>query len=53
MTKCTLFDQIFSKLQFGFRKCFNAEHCLIHTIEKWWKYLDTGCHGSALLTELS
>ena len=47
------FDQIFSKLQCGFRKGFSAEQCLIHMIEKCWKYLDTCGHGSALLTGLS
>ena len=47
------FDQIFSKLQCGFRKDFSAEQCLIHMIEKWRIYLDTGGHGSALLTDLS
>ena len=47
------FDQIFSKLQCSFRKGFSAEQCLIYTIEKWRKYLDTGGHGSALLTDLS
>ena len=47
------FDQIFSKLQCGFRKGFSAEQCLIHMIEKWQTYLDTGGHGSALLTDLS
>ena len=48
-----LFDQIFSKLQCGFRKGFNAGRCLMHVIEKWRKYLDTGDHGSAALTDLS
>ena len=47
------FDQIFSKLQCGFRKGFSAEQCLIHMIEKWRTYLDTGGHGSALFTDLS
>ena len=47
------FDQIFSKLQCGFRKGFSAEQCLIHMIEKWQTYLDIGGHGSALLTDLS
>ena len=49
---CHFFDQIFSKLQCGFRKGFSAEQCLIHMIEKWWTYLDTGGHGSALLADL-
>ena len=47
------FDQIFSKLQCGFRKGFSAKQCLIHMIKKWQKYLDTGGHGSSLLTDLS
>ena len=47
------FDQIFSKLHCGFRKGFGAEQCLIHMIEKWWTYLDTGGHGSTLLTDFS
>ena len=47
------FDQIFSKLQCGFRKGFSAEQCLIHMIEKCRKYRHTGGHGSALLTDLS
>ena len=46
-------DQIFSKLQCGFRKAFSAEQCLIYMIEKWRTYLDTGGHGSALFTDLS
>ena len=47
------FDQIFSEWQCGFRKGFSAEQCLIHMTEKWWTYLDTGGHGSALFTDLS
>lgn len=39
--------------QSGFCKSFNAEHCLMHIIEKWWKYLDAGGHGSTLLIDLS
>ena len=45
------FDQIFSKLQCGFRKGFRTEQCLINMIEKWGTYLDTGGHGSALHTD--
>ena len=52
------FDQIFLKLQCSFRKGFTAVSvkvltCLIHMIEKWRKYLDTGGWGNALLTDLS
>ena len=36
----------------GFRKGFNAEQCFIYVFEKWREYLDTGGHGSALLTDL-
>ena len=46
-------DQIFSKLQCGFRKGFNAEQCLINIVEKCRKYIDTGDHDSALLTDFS
>ena len=35
-------NQIFSKYQCGFRKGYNAQHCLMATIEKWRKFLDTG-----------
>ena len=50
MTKCTLF------LIKSFQNC-NAvlaqNSVLIHMIEKWRTYLDTGGHGSALLTDFS
>ena len=42
-----------SKQQCGFCKVFNAEMWLTHMIKKRWKYLNTGGHGSALLTNLS
>ena len=41
------------KLQCGICKGFSAEQCLIHKIEKWQKYIDTGGHGSALPADLS
>ena len=43
------FDTLFSKFQCGFRKGFNAQHCLLAMIEKWRKTLETG----AVLTDLS
>ena len=46
-------NKIFSKYQGGFRKRFNAQHCLMTVIEKWHKFLDTGGHAGALLTDLS
>ena len=47
------FDQILSKLQCGFRKGFNAQHCLIALIEKWKKSVDSGGEFGALLADLS
>ena len=46
-------NQIFSKYQCGFRKGYNAQHCLMAMIEKWRKFLDIGGHADALLTDLS
>ena len=46
-------NQIFSKYQCGFRKVYNAQHCLISMIEKWRKFLDIGRHAGAPLTDLS
>ena len=36
------FQTIFSKFQCGFRKGFNAQHCLLPMVEKWCKALDEG-----------
>ena len=36
----SFFDPIFSKYQNGFRKGFNAQHCLVVMIEKWKQCLD-------------
>ena len=47
------FDKRFSKFQYGFRKGFNAQHCLITMIEKWRKSVDGGGQAGALLTDLS
>ena len=47
------FDQILSKYQCGFRKGYNAQHCLITLIEKCKKGVDNGGAFSALLTDLS
>ena len=46
-------NQIFSKYQCGFRKGYNAQHCLMAMIEKWRKFLDIGGQAGALLTDLS
>ena len=47
------FGKRFSKFQFGFRKGFNAQHCLITMIEKWGRSVDEGGQGGALLSNLS
>ena len=46
-------NQIFSKYQCGFRKGYNAQHCLMAMIKKWRKFLDIEGHAGALLTDLS
>ena len=38
----TYFDNILSKHQCGFRKGFNAQHCLVSMIEKWKESVDNG-----------
>ena len=47
------FDMLFSKFQCGFRKCFNAQDCLLAMIEKWRKTLDKGGETGAVLTDFS
>ena len=47
------FGTLFSKFQCGFRKGFNAQHCLLAMIEKWRKTLDKGGETGAVLTDLS
>ena len=48
-----LFDKILSKYQCGFRKGFNAQHCLATMLEKWRETIDKGDCFGALLTDLS
>ena len=47
------FDKKLSKFQCGFRKNFNAQHCLIVMIEKWKSGLDKKLNCGALMTDLS
>ena len=47
------FEDVFSKYQCGFRKCYSAQHCLLAMIEKWKKIVDYGGVFGALLTDLS
>ena len=49
----TYFDNILSKYQCGFRKGFNAQHCLVSMIEKWKESVDSGGAFGALMTDLS
>ena len=46
-------NQILSKYQCGFRKGYNAQHCLMAMNEKWPKFLDIEGHAGALLIDLS
>ena len=47
------FDSLLSKYQCGFRRGYNAQHCLVSLIDKWKKSVDNGGGFGALLTELS
>ena len=47
------FDSLLSKYQCGFRRSYNARHCLVSFIEKWEKSVDNGGAFGALLTDLS
>ena len=46
-------DKFLSKYQCGFRKGYNAQHCLLAMTEKWKKAVDNGNVFGALLTDLS
>ena len=49
----TYFDNILSKYQCGFRKGFNAQHCLVSMIEKYKESMNNGGAFGALMTGLS
>ena len=49
----TYFDNLLSKYQCGFRKGFNAQHCLVSMIEKWKESVDSGGEFGALMTDFS
>ena len=49
----TFIDPLPSKYQFGFRKGFSAQHCLLAMLEKWKNAVDKGKVFGALLTDLS
>ena len=46
------FDQIFSKYQYGFRKGYSTQQCLLAKLEKWKSGKDKGKVFGALLTDL-
>ena len=48
-----LFDFLLSKYHCGFRRGYNAQHCLITLIEKWKKSVGNGGAFSELVTDLS
>ena len=47
------FHKLCTKFQRGFRKGFNAQHCLITMIGKWRRSFDGGGQAGVLLTDLS
>ena len=49
----TYFDNLLSKYQCGFRKGFNAQHCLVSMIKKWKESVDSGGAFGTLMTDLS
>ena len=49
----SFFCDIFSKYQYGFRKGFSTEQCLLALLEKWIGSIDRGKVFRALLTDLS
>ena len=48
----TYFGNLLSKLQCGFRKEFNAQHCLVSIIEKWKESVDSGGVVGAPMADL-
>ena len=42
-----------SKCKCGFRKRFNAQHCLVSLLEKWKESVDNGGAFGALMTDVS
>ena len=46
------FEHILSKFQCGFRKGYNAQHCLLTMLEKWKTAVDKKANFGALLTDL-
>ena len=49
----SFFDNVLSKQQCGFRKCYSTQQCLLALLEKWKRAVDSAQMFGALLTELS
>ena len=49
----SFFDDIFSIYQYGFRKGFISQQCLLALLEKWKRSIDRGKVFGDLLTDLS
>ena len=47
------FENILFTSQYGFRKSYSAQHCLLVTIEKFTEAVDRGDKFGGLLTDLS
>ena len=47
------FDNILSKYQYGFRRGFTTQHCLLAMLEKWKRSVNKGKAFDTLLTDLS
>ena len=47
------FDEIFSKYQYGFRKGYSSQQCLLALLEKWKAAVDKGKAFGTLLTNMS
>ena len=48
----TVFVEIVSKYQYGFRKWSNAKHCLVSMVEKWMESGDNGAAYGTLMRDL-
>ena len=49
----SFFDNFLSKQQWGFRKGYSTQQCLLALLEKWKRAVDSGQMFGALLTDLS
>ena len=49
----SFFENVFSKQQYGFRRGYSIQECLLALLEKWKRALDSGQMFGALLTDLA